>query len=394
MAMKQSRHNRPAHRLAMVVAVPLTLRVFMRPHLEAMASRYSVTVFCAGDASQIIEGLPKAVDFCSIPIQRKISLCSDARALWCLVVLFSRGNYDLVHSITPKAGLLAMCAAFFCRVSFRVHIFTGQVWVTKAGLSRCLLKTIDRLIAAMATHVLADSHSQRQFLVDEGVVPAEKIRVLADGSICGVDQQRFRPNEKARFPLRRELGLPESSVVALFLGRLTRDKGVLDLAKAFVKIADDHQNLYLIIVGPDEEGLRPALQEIMSPCLDRIRFVDMTSSPEDYMASSDIFCLPSYREGFGSVIIEAAASGVPSVASNIYGLSDAVENGQTGILHRPGDITEIGDAIALLSTDAQMRAEMGARARKRAAEQFSSERVVSAQMDFYDELLHALGEKG
>lgn len=394
MVMKQSRHNRLAHRLAMVAAVPLTLRVFMRPHLEAMASRYSLTAFCAGDAGQVTEELPQGVEFCSIPIQRKISLFYDCLTLWRLIVLFYRGRYVLVHSITPKAGLLAMCAAYLCNVTFRVHVFTGQYWVTQTGVARFLLKKLDRLIAAMATHVLTDSHSQRQFLVDEGVVSAEKIRVLADGSICGVDQHRFRPNEKARFALRRELGLPECSVVALFLGRLTRDKGVLDLAKAFVKIADDHQNLYLMIVGPDEEGLRPALQEIMSPCLDCVRFVDMTSSPEDYMAGSDIFCLPSYREGFGSVIIEAAASGVPAVASNIYGLSDAVENGQTGILHRPGDITEIGDAIALLSTDAQMRAEMGARARKRAAEQFSSERVVSAQMDFYDELLHALGEKG
>ncbi len=392
--MNQSRHNRPAHRLAIVATVPFALRVFMRPHLEAVASCYSVTAFCAGDAGQIMDGLPPAVGFCSIPIRRKISLFSDAHALWRLVALFFRGNYDLVHSITPKAGLLAMCAAYLCRVSFRVHVFTGQVWVTKVGLSRCLLKTIDRLIAAMATHVLADSHSQRQFLVDEGVVPAEKIRVLADGSICGVDQQRFRPNERVRFALRRELGLPQDSVVALFLGRLTRDKGVLDLAKAFVNIADDHQDLYLIIVGPDEEGLRPVLQEIMSLLLERVRFVDMTSSPEDYMAGSDIFCLPSYREGFGSVIIEAAASGVPAVASNIYGLSDAVENGQTGILHRPGDIAEIGNAISLLSTNVQMRVEMGARARKRAVEKFSSERLVSAQMDFYGELLQPPGEKG
>lgn len=375
------------HRLAVVAAVPVTLHAFMRMHLDAMAAVYSTTAICGGERSNLTDLLPPSVDFRYVPIQRKISPFRDLVALWKLVVLFRRERYTLIHSITPKAGLLAMCAAYICGVPFRVHVFTGQVWATKAGVPRYFLKTLDRLIAVLATHVLADSTSQRQFLIDQGVVRPDRIKVLADGSICGVDATRFKPDPDVRNKLRTELQLPDEAVVALFLGRLTRDKGVLDLANAFVRVAADCPDFYLLVVGPDEECLTPELQKIFSPCADHVRFVGMTARPEDYMAAADIFCLPSYREGFGSVIIEAAAAGVPAVASRIYGLTDAVDDGETGLLHVPADVSSIDSTLRALVLDADLRARMGARARERAVTLFSSARVVAAQMAFYDDLL-------
>jgi glycosyltransferase involved in cell wall biosynthesis len=148
------------------------------------------------------------------------------------------------------------------------------------------------------------------------------------------------------------------------------------------------------VVGPDEECLTPVLQEIFSACADRVRFVGMTNRPEDYMAGADIFCLPSYREGFGSVIIEAAATGVPAVASRIYGLTDAVDDGETGLLHIPADVPSIDATLRTLVSDADLRARMGARARERAVMRFSSARVVAAQMAFYDELLGSASDRG
>ena len=385
---------RERHRLAVVAAVPVTLHAFMRLHLEAMASVYSTTAICGGDRSTVRNQLPRSVDFRYVPIQRKISPIRDLFALGILIALFRRERYNLVHSITPKAGLLAMCAAFLSCVPFRVHVFTGQVWATKKGLSRYLLKTLDRLIAVLATHVLADSASQRQFLIDQGVVRESRIKVLADGSICGVDAARFKPDADVRIRLRGELHLPTEAVVALFLGRLTRDKGVLDLADAFVRVAVDNADFYLLVVGPDEECLTPELKKMLSPVADRARFVGMTDRPEDYMAAADIFCLPSYREGFGSVVIEAAAVGVPAVASRIYGLTDAVEDGETGLLHRPADAVSIEQALRHLVSDADFRLRMGVKARERAVTRFSSARVVGAQMAFYGELLGSESGKG
>ncbi len=382
------------HRVAVVAAVPVTLHAFMRLHLEAMASVYSTTAICGGDVSNVRDQLPQSVAFRHVPIQRKISPVHDLVALWELISLFRRERYTLVHSITPKAGLLAMCAAFVCGIPFRVHVFTGQVWATKAGLPRYFLKTLDRLIAVLATHVLADSTSQRQFLIDQGVVRPNRINVLADGSICGVDTTRFKPAPEVRTRLRAELQLPAGAVVALFLGRLTRDKGVIDLANAFVRVAADHADFHLLVVGPDEERLTPVLQEIFSACAERVRFVGMTDRPEDYMAAADIFCLPSYREGFGSVIIEAAAAGVPAVASRIYGLTDAVDDGETGLLHVPADVSSIDATLRTLVSDADLRAKMGASARERAVALFSSARVVAAQMAFYGGVLGSASDKG
>jgi glycosyltransferase involved in cell wall biosynthesis len=378
------------YRLAVVAAAATTLDAFMRPHLEAAAAVYSTTAICGGDRTTVSGLLPPGVYFRHVPIERKISLLRDFFALCKLIFLFHRERYTLVHSITPKAGLLAMLAAFLCNVPLRVHVFTGQVWVTRTGLARYFLKSLDRLIAVLASHVLADSASQRQFLIEQGVVSSERIDVLAEGSICGVDSKRFRPDSGVRSRLHSALQLPDGAVVVLFLGRLTRDKGVMDLANAFVQSLEGNHPLYLLIVGPDEDDLTADLRQVFAPCADKVRFVGMTDRPEDYMAAADILCLPSYREGFGAVIIEAAAAGVPAVASRIYGLTDAVEDGVTGLLHDPGDVEGLRAKLQMLASDAVLRARMGKTARERALTKFSSSRVVAAQMAFYASLFGSL----
>ncbi len=372
--------------MAVVAAVPLSLRVFMRPHIEEMASRYAVTMISSAGGEAISEQLPET-RFLAVDIRREISPLADLRALFQLFILFRREKFALVHSLTPKAGLLTMLAAFVSRVPVRIHIFTGQVWVTRKGIGRALLKASDQLIAMLATHILADSHSQRQFLIAEGVVHESRIQVLADGSICGVDSVRFRPDSEVRQRIRQGLQIPESALAILFLGRLTHDKGVLDLAQAFAMLATEHRNLYLMIVGPDEEGLRSQAEALLSPCSGQVRYVGMTNSPEEYMAAADIFALPSYREGFGSVILEAAACGVPAVASRIYGLTDAVAEGESGLLHEAGSVEGIVSSLRTLVSDERLCRQMGEAARKRALTKYSVQRLVAAQMAFYQAIL-------
>lgn len=373
------------YRVAVVAAVPLSLRVFMRPHLEAMSSHYSVAAICR-NASELTDCLP-AVRMINVDIRREISPLADLIALYKLCQIFRREKFKLVHSLTPKAGLLTMLAAFICRVPVRIHVFTGQLWVTKKGVARFILKTLDRLIAALATNILTDSSSQRAFLVAEKVVSPERIQVLCDGSICGVDASRFKPNADARSRIRHLLNIHNNDKVVLFLGRLNRDKGVLDLARAFAVIAARIPEVMLVFVGPDEKGLNPALHEILTDCISRVRFVEMTQVPEDYMAAADVFALPSYREGFGSAIIEAAACGVPAVASRIYGLTDAVVEGETGLMHEPGSVAELVTKVEQLLQDDLMRQKMGESARTRAQTRFATQCIVDAQLAFYREAI-------
>jgi lipopolysaccharide/colanic/teichoic acid biosynthesis glycosyltransferase len=183
------------------------------------------------------------------------------------------------------------------------------------------------------------------------------------------------------------LAIPSDGVVMSFIGRLNADKGVLDLAAAFKAIADERLDAHLLIVGPDETALRPRIVAACGRHIDRVRFLEFTNRPEDAMAAADILCLPSYREGFGSVIIEAAACGLPTVASRIYGIVDAVEAERTGLLHAPGDVGELTRQLRRLVTDAELRRALGAAARERALAQFSVERLTTAQLALYAELL-------
>jgi glycosyltransferase involved in cell wall biosynthesis len=363
----------------------MTARVFLRGHLAALSARYAIDLAVDAEAANELGDIPDHATILPIPIRRQIAPMADLKALVRLFVLFRRERYAAVSSVTPKAGMLALLAAALAGVPLRIHIFTGQVWVTRTGWKRWILKQADRSMALLATHVLADSPSQRDFMVAEGIAAAGKIRVLGEGSICGVDGTRFGPDAGARVGIRRAHGIPEAAVVFLFLGRLNRDKGVLDLAEAFA--AQGNENAWCLVVGPDEANLRAEMERRLGPALARTRFVGYTDRPEDFMAAADVFCLPSYREGFGMVIIEAAAAGIPAIGSRIYGVTDAIEENVTGLLHRAGDTTELAGLMASLAGDAARRHALGEVARARALRLFSREAVTQAWMDFYRQLL-------
>lgn len=371
-------------KLAVVVAAEMTIKAFLLGHLSALATRFSISVFGNFDNPSLLADSGVAGGLLSVKIARQISPIEDFFALLSLIGHFRRGNFDAVFSVTPKAGLLSMLAGVIAGVPIRIHVFTGQVWVTRRGAMRLLLKSLDRLTAYFATDVLADSESQRQFLIAEGVVSSRKSRVLASGSISGVNLQRFRADRSARTEIRSELGIGENEVLLLFLGRLNRDKGVLDLADAFRGIATRSPVVHLLYVGPDEGGMREAVSATCRDFAARLHFVDYTSVPEKYMAAADVFCLPSYREGFGSVVIEAAAVGVPAIASRIYGLTDAVLEGVTGLLHHPGNVSELADALLRMTESSELRRQYADAALARVVEEFAAERLTNALLEYIE----------
>lgn len=374
-------------KICIVATISLPLVMFMKPHIAMLSEQYDVTLVANGLEQDFSSMLNANVRFIPINIARKVSAWRDMVALFQLYRLFRHERFDVVHSLMPKTALLAMLAASAAGVPHRIHTFTGQVWANKTGMSRFGLKMFDKLVAKCATGLLVDSISQRQFLIDQHVVEEDKIVVLGNGSICGVDAQRFKPNLTARYSIRSNLGIPENAIVYLFLGRLNKDKGVQDLAHAFAALAGDMPNAHLLVVGPDEGGMDKVLQRILEKYLEQFHRIGFTREPENYMACADIFCLPSYREGFGSVVIEAAAVGIPAVASNIYGLADAVKDGETGILHQPKNIQEIEQALLTLTHDEELRQTMSKQAMARAHTFFATDVVVAAMRDYYQKSL-------
>jgi len=378
---------RKLRKLCFVVASEMTVKAFLTAHIMALSEHYDVTLVVNTDQPDFAEQNGLAVTVIPLAIERAINPIADIRALFCLLRIFRQHRFDLIHSVTPKAGLLAMLAGKMASVRFRIHTFTGQVWATRRGFSRLLLKSMDRILALSATHLLADSRSQRQFLIEQGITRAEKLDVLADGSISGVNIERFRPDNEARTVIRRQMAISDDDMLLLFLGRLNRDKGVLDMAAAFADVADSCAQLHLLLVGPDEGGLKESIRQLAGTFSDRLHFINYTDKPETCFAAADIFCLPSYREGFGSVIIEAAACGLPTIGSNIYGVCDAIEDGETGLLFPSGDTVALAAAIRRVVEQSDLRQQMGAAALARATNSFSQNRLVHAWLDYYDRLL-------
>lgn len=370
------------HRICFVVSSEITVTAFLANHIRALSKQYEVTVILNGINTNFLKELKIDASLVLLPISRKINLGTDLLCLCKLIWIFLNKKFLFVHSVTPKAGLLAMLASFIARVPNRVHTFTGQVWATKKGVARLLLKNIDCLISNLTTRAIVDSASQLEFLVNQDVIKPNKAVVFAHGSIAGVDLERFKPNLELRPIIRGELGIPEHCLILLFLGRLKYEKGVLDLVTAFNQL--NVTDVELLLVGPDEDNLKMQMTNL-GMLNSHIHFIEFTMQPENYMAGSDIFCLPSYREGFGMVLIEAAATGIPSVASNIYGISDAVVNGSTGLLHEPKNINEIKACLESLITNDSLRKDMGDHALARVKDKFDSKLLTKAWVDFYEE---------
>jgi glycosyltransferase involved in cell wall biosynthesis len=371
--------------------VPFSLAVFMAPHVRAMSGTYDVTLVANSCSAEVAALLGPFVSFQPINLSRDISIVGDIRSLLALWRLFRHRHFRIVHSITPKAGLLAMIAGRLAGVPLRVHWFTGQVWATRSGVGRWLLKTMDRVLAACSTHVLVDSPSQSAFLVREGVVRRAQALVLGRGSVCGVDTNRFKPNASARARVRTAAGIPDDAVVALYLGRLNRDKGLPELAEAFAIAVRTCPELHLLVVGPDERQMRQHLIAALGETGTRAHFVDFTPEPEAHMAASDLLVLPSHREGFGSSVIEAAACEIPAIGTTIYGLCDALSDGESGLLVAVGDVPALSTAIVRLATDRGLRQSMGRAARMRVERDFTEDQLTSALMRFYRELLERDG---
>lgn len=375
--------------LVFVATTPFAVNAFLRNHLLALVAIHEVTLCVNTTAYPLVDEVARSVRVRHIDITRKINLWQDFRAFFQLLRFFWEIGPTSVHSITPKAGLLALLAALLTRVPRRFHTFTGQLWVNKTGLKKFLFKCIDWLIVLCATQVFADSASQCHFLETERIVRRDGVTVLGQGSVAGVDLARFCLNPVARFSLRNETGLANSVLVFLFVGRLVCDKGVFDLIQAFAKVNAKCEDWELWIVGPDEEGLQTTLQAEGQRIGGRIRWFGPTSMPERFMAAADVFVLPSYREGFGSVIIEAAACGIPSIAYRIDGVIDSIVDGCTGLLVDKGDIQGLSDKMILLGTESGMRKKMGDAAHLRASSEFSSTSVTTAWLDFYSSVLRS-----
>jgi glycosyltransferase involved in cell wall biosynthesis len=372
-------------RLACVTSVPFFLVTQFRQQLIKLRE-YGIAVTAVTSPGPELAQIPwsNGLKHVAIDIRRKPAPWHDIVALVRMAILFYRYGFNIVHSTTPKAGLLTAVAAWLARVPVRLHTFTGQQWVTMSGPLRFISRWSDRVICMLNTRVYADSPSQRQYLINEGIVCGDRIGIIGAGSLAGVDVCRFnqdRISKAQRDKLRQQLGISHNGMIITFIGRITRDKGINELLQAVHALLSEGRLLDLVLIGPMDSALDAGrgqhsgtISELLL-CHENIHQIGYTNVPEQYLAITDILCLPSYREGFGTVVIEAAAMGIPTIGTRITGLIDAVVDEVTGLLVPAKDVDALIVALRRLIVDPVLRRHLGEVARQRCLEKFDSELV-------------------
>lgn len=372
-------------KICFIVATPNFANIYLKKHFEYLSKDYDVYLVSNFNGYSsfyssfaFIKGV-KDLDF-----ERKISIYKDVKALLSLRSYLKEIQFDAIHSATPKAGLIGILAAKLAGIKIRTHIFTGQVWYTQKGWFKIFLKNIDRFIVFCATDILVDGQSQRQFLVENGIIKESNSQVLGKGSISGVDVKKFSPNTAIAQDFRSKFNFKDE-VVFMFLGRLNIDKGILDLSIAFLKLHSKYPNTRLVFVGPDEEMMQQKIEKIGSKC-PSILFSGATTAPQDVLQMADVFCLPSYREGFGSSIIEASLLEKPIICSDTYGVKDAILENETGFRHKVKDVNSIFEQMEKLM-DQEVREKMGKSGRAYVLHNFSAELISQEWLNYYKKKL-------
>lgn len=375
-------------KIAFVVAIPGSAESFLVNHLESLTKTYDVSLianFPDNYDDSFFKGMK--IDFINVSIERKISLKKDLKALVALYKIFKKNKFDSVHSVTPKAGLLTAIASWLAGVKLRIHIYTGQVWATRMGAMRMMLKLMDKLIATLDNHILVDGEGQRQFLIKEGIVKEKNSCVLAYGSICGVKFEKFNISDGVRKNERDKFGFKSDDVVFIFLGRLNHDKGIGELFDAFNRLVPECPKAKLLLYGSDEEGYDEMVSNFANVKKGENYFYPgRTNAPYDALQGGDVFVLPTWREGFGMSVIEAQALGLPVITSDAYGVCDASVPNETGLRCRVNDAIGLYVCMKQYYLHPEMRKQHGIAGRRRVEQFFDCKIVTQAWVDFYNNL--------
>ncbi len=353
-----------------------------------LTKEYEVGVLSSpGEEWAMLDKYGDAVKRLEVPMERHISPLRDLRSLWRLVRVFRRERPDMVHSMTPKAGLLCMLAAWITRVPVRVHMFTGLVFPTATGLKRRILMATDRLTCACATHVLPEGEGVKRDLLDNGIT-RKPIKVLGYGNCRGIDLDRFDPTLSEVQAEAAKLRKPEVFTF-IAIGRLVGDKGINELVAVFSRLNRELPATRLILVGPQEKELDPlspaTLSEIESN--PAIEAVGNQADVRPWLIAADCHVLASYREGFPNVVIEAGAMGLPQIVTDINGANEIIVEGKNGTIVPPRDSDALYQAMKRMINDPDWRPQLDANARQMIASRYEQGYVRRCLYDFYKEIL-------
>jgi glycosyltransferase involved in cell wall biosynthesis len=370
----------------LIRAVTVSMSVgFYEPMIGELQQEGYEVVSVSSPGPELERLRAKGVRCLEVPMERHIAIQKDIRSLFALIRVFHKEKPFIVHSMTPKAGMLCMVAAWVCRVPRRVHTFTGLVWPTAKGLKRRVLMFTDWLTCFCATHVIPEGQGVKN---DLSHITKKPMKVLGYGNVKGVDMHRFSLRPEV---LQKAAPLKNKDVFTfIFVGRIVGDKGINELVEAYLRLLKEHSNLRLFLVGNYEMKLDPVSPQTMQCISDTKEISAVGPKYADdllaYYAASDCFVFPSYREGFPNTVMEAGAMGLPSIVTDINGSREIIVENKNGKIIPSKDVDALYRSMKFMVENEDDRRRMAGNARQMIASRFDQTFVRKCLMDFYNQI--------
>ena len=366
--------------------VSMSLDYLLKGQLSFLQNYYEVIAVSGNDIHLEEVAQREKVKTISVVMQRNISPLKDLLSLWNLYVLFKKEKPLIVHSITPKAGLLTMTAGFFAGVPIRIHTFTGLIFPSKTGLLKRLLILMDKLLCKFATHVYPEGNGVKQDLINFGIT-RKPLKVIANGNVNGIDTDYFNNNNLSELEnqtLKNALGINPNDFVFIFVGRLVGDKGINELITAFKKF-NSTDAIKLLLVGPFEQELDPLLVETLHEIKVNVNIISVGFQKEvrSYFAIADALVFPSYREGFPNVVLQAGAMNLPCIVTDINGSNEIISDGINGIIIPAKNNLKLYEVMLKLVNDTLLRENLQKHSREMIVSRFEQKMVWEAILEEY-----------
>ncbi|NDV78852.1 glycosyltransferase family 4 protein [Dysgonomonas sp. 511] len=377
-------------KLFRISTVPISLNILLKGQLRYLNQYYDITGISSPGEDLDAVAEREGIRTRSICIERKISPLKDLRALYLLYKYFKKEQPYIVHSITPKAGLLSMLAAKFAGIPIRMHTFTGLIFPSKNGILQSILILMDRLLCRCATNIYPEGLGVKKDLIQYKIT-SKPLKVIANGNINGIDTSFFNPllfSSSQQQSLKKELNINENDFVFIFVGRLVSDKGINELIKAFDNINQKYTEVKLLLVGPLESNLDPLKEETLDVINKNKHIISIgwQSDVRPYFAISDALVFPSYREGFPNVVMQAGAMGLPAIVTNINGCNEIIEEGNNGTIIPSKNAMVLEDKMIKFVVDKNYLQQLRLNAREMIISRYEQKKVWEALLEEYKAL--------
>lgn len=363
--------------------VPISLNLLLEGQLRMLSDEYELVAVSSPGPDLDAVAAREGVRVVPIPMERRISLWKDLISLLRLIALFRREKPQIVHSMTPKAGLLSMLAARICRVPVRIHTFTGLVFPSAKGLKKLLLIATDRLTCSCATYINPEGLGVKNTL---SRITSRPLHIIGNGNVNGIDLTYFdrTPEVVAKAA---EIRQSRFQFTFCFVGRIVGDKGINELAKAFVRLNREHPTCRLLLVGSPEPELDPPERETEEILRNHpaVTCAGWQNDIRPFLAASDVFVFPSYREGFPNVVLQAGAMGIPCIVTDINGCNEIIKNGVNGLIIPPKDAESLYKAMNEYLISPAMLSDHASHSRKMIAERYDRQYLWSCLRKVYKE---------